>query len=838
MTPSKAQRFIFSGYRIRSDRRSIVFTYRTVFAGGRTLRSSEQIVLPRAIPRSVSKAMLNKVLHGTHLALGVSYYKMFVPPKVQFRGQLSIQQANFWNNLYTKGLGEFIYQNKLSPKDMANFPFSKEEKPIPQRLPKKRRALVGIGGGKDSIVAAELLKDGSLPTDALLVETFGRIELPEAVIKKLGLRTLHIKRIPDPVLLKPPPGALNGHIPISAIYAWLGLLAALIYDYEYVVVANEHSSNIGNVRYRGINVNHQWSKSSTFESLFQDYVRNNITPSITYFSLLRPFYEIRIAEQFSRHKKYFSTFSSCNRAMRSKSTLPEKQRWCCKCPKCVFSFTILAPFVSKNSLLDIFGRNLFDDPALMPRFRDVLGFGQIKPFDCVGTFEETRAALYLAKNKYGSSLAVKTFLPRLGRQTKKQLGDVMRAQQAPNMPDYLRFLGIKNVALLGYAVEGQTTKAYLENHHPKLPITILDKKRDAKYLQKQDKFDLVVRTPGLPKRFVTAPSTTASNIFFSETSANIIGVTGTKGKSTTASLIHHILRSAGKSADLLGNVGTPMLSALSKKRTRNHWHVLELSSHQLDDIRYAPHIAVVTNLFDDHLDYYKSRAKYFAAKQNITLLQGTADYFVYNKEDIRLRAWAKQTRAATVPFGSARLLPDFQNPLLGKHNRANIQAAAIAAKIAGVRPSAISKAIATYKPLPHRLQRVGTFRGIDFFDDAISTTPESTIAALESVPKVQTIMLGGHDRGYSFGKLRKALKKHDVKNVVLFPDSGKRILGKNNSYVTKQTSSMREAVKFAYEKTQAGHVCLLSTASPSFGVWKDYKDKGGQFQRYVRQLGQ
>jgi UDP-N-acetylmuramoylalanine--D-glutamate ligase len=185
------------------------------------------------------------------------------------------------------------------------------------------------------------------------------------------------------------------------------------------------------------------------------------------------------------------------------------------------------------------------------------------------------------------------------------------------------------------------------------------------------------------------------------------------------------------------------------------------------------------------------------------------------------------------PFKAKIPVSKKEIPLLGAHNENNIRAAIAVAKYFNVSDSAIKKAIKNFKPLPHRLELVGTYRGITFYDDAISTTPESTIEAIKTLTGVHTIFLGGTDRGYDFRELEKTLRKHNVKNVVLFPDSGNRILKSEKGFMVLKTASMEEAVQFAYKYTKKGSICLLSTASPSYSVWKNFEEKGGIFKKEI-----
>ncbi len=363
------------------------------------------------------------------------------------------------------------------------------------------------------------------------------------------------------------------------------------------------------------------------------------------------------------------------------------------------------------------------------------------------------------------------------------------------------------------------------------------KKNGKDYLNKQKDYDFAIKTPGIEKSLVNIPYTTATNIFFSEIKKSgnkIIGVTGSKGKSTTTSLIYSILKESGKSVRILGNIGNPMVEAILEPVNSDEIFVVELSSYQLDDIEFFPDIAVVTNLFPEHMDYHNGEKNYYQAKKNIINFQNNKDVFVYNPADKKLLSWARESRGRVVPFVDKSFFNNINLPLIGDHNKRNAAAAVAVAKELGVSDEIIIKAIEKFEPLPHRLEFVGEFKSIKFYDDAISTTPESTIAAIESLKNVDTIFLGGEDRGYNFSSLEKIIKKYKIKNIVLFPDSGKRIKVKGLN--VKRTNSMVDAVKFAYKYTTPGKICLLSCASPSYSVWKNFEEKGDQFKKSVKEF--
>ncbi|MCA9371312.1 UDP-N-acetylmuramoyl-L-alanine--D-glutamate ligase [Candidatus Woesebacteria bacterium] len=399
----------------------------------------------------------------------------------------------------------------------------------------------------------------------------------------------------------------------------------------------------------------------------------------------------------------------------------------------------------------------------------------------------------------------------------------------------------KKILIVGYGKEGKTTKAYLESvlSHPN--IAVVDAKDGPQYLDAQHEFDIAIRSPSVHPSKLTIPTTTATNIFFANCENMIIGVTGSKGKSTSTSLIHHFLSHAGKDARLVGNIGTPALSELLKPYSPETIFVMELSSYQLMDCVYSPHIAVVTTLFPEHMNFHGSVEKYYEAKKHIIIHQAVEDYYIFNPQFTQLMQWVKETQATSIP--EKKFDVDMQlTPLKGEHNLHNIRLALTACEILGIDAKQAMTHLGTFQPLPHRLEFIGTYHDIDFYDDAISTTPESTMAALNTLQFVGTLFLGGEDRGYDFRTLVKELHVLEIGAIVLFPDSGtkiKELIEKEEGYNPRMlvTDSMHDAVAFAYEHTPQGSICLLSTASPSYSIWKNFEEKGDMFAEEVKRLG-
>lgn len=350
--------------------------------------------------------VLKKALFGLHLALGISYYKAFLAPEIKvISGQLSHEQAGFWDKVYANGLGEFFYQNKVDFRNLIRFPYSDKEAEEAVLAGVGNRALVPLGGGKDSLVTAGILQEKGFDFD---IFTLGTHPIIEEQIRRMERKCFQISRTIDPALLaENGKGALNGHVPISMIYAFTALVTAIAGSHKYIVLSNEHSSDYGNVLYFGRTINHQWSKSFEFEKMFNKYVRKFVAKDIYYFSLLRPMYEIKIAQKFAAMEACLSTFTSCNTNF--KIARPGEQKWCKKCAKCAFVFTILAAFVKKEKLVAAFGGNLFADESLWPLFEELLGIKNIKPFDCVGTPEEVRKAFFMARTFYQGDVIMEKF---------------------------------------------------------------------------------------------------------------------------------------------------------------------------------------------------------------------------------------------------------------------------------------------------------------------------------------------------------------------------------------------------------------------------------------------
>jgi 7-cyano-7-deazaguanine synthase in queuosine biosynthesis len=406
------QSFVFDSYSIEKESSSLNFYYRLTTDGDESFTFKDQLIIPGLSSISLLENF-KEIVFALHLILGISYWKLTCPKEIIIKsGSLTKEQSDYWNTVYTKGLGEFFYRNEIDFRGLVSFPYVEDKKVESHHFETDKKALVGIGGGKDSLVSLDLLKKNNIPVTGFVVETQKKYDLISELVETFHLQTLKVTRIIDQQVfeLSKRKDMHDGHIPISAIYAWIAVLCASLNKYSYIVVSNERSANYGNTEKYGVEINHQWSKSEEFERMTQEYISSFITADISYFSLLRPFSELKITELFSRLTSYHHRFSSCNRNFSIHNRIDKK--WCGECPKCAFVFAQLAAFLSKDEVISIFGKNLFADPALEETYKELIGVTGIKPFECVGTPDEVKLAFYLIheKHEFDGDLMMRKFV--------------------------------------------------------------------------------------------------------------------------------------------------------------------------------------------------------------------------------------------------------------------------------------------------------------------------------------------------------------------------------------------------------------------------------------------
>lgn len=446
----------------------------------------------------------------------------------------------------------------------------------------------------------------------------------------------------------------------------------------------------------------------------------------------------------------------------------------------------------------------------------------------------------------------------------------------------------KNIAVVGLGVEGLSSIQYLKKHRAK--VTELDKnpavakasggKARRNYLDGLDKFDLIVRSPGVKlselinnhSSLIISKITSQTKLFFDLCPCPIIGVTGTKGKGTTASLIYEMLKKEGRDVYLGGNIGKPPLEFLDKL-TPQSIVVLELSSFQLQDLTKSPHIAVMLMTTSEHLDYHKDTKEYVDAKRNILSHQSSQDFAIVNRDypaslesdifsDGKIYYISRERQGYDGCFveggsiwiqkngnpstgsgqGKTRIISTSQIRIPGGHNLENACAASMAAYLAGVSFENIAAVLRSFKGLEHRLELVREHNGVRYFDDSFSTTPETAIAAIEAFKNPEILILGGSSKNSDFTELGKVISsKENIKAIIgigiewprikrMINDKGLRI-----KYV-EGLKDMRSIIQSASSISEPGDVVLLTPACASFDMFKNYKDRGEQFKKEVLKL--
>jgi UDP-N-acetylmuramoylalanine--D-glutamate ligase len=388
----------------------------------------------------------------------------------------------------------------------------------------------------------------------------------------------------------------------------------------------------------------------------------------------------------------------------------------------------------------------------------------------------------------------------------------------------------KKVMIWGYGREGRSAEAFLKEHCKPESITIWE--GSPAELRAED-YDYIIKSPGIAYFSEDEKFTSATEIFMSAFRENTVGITGTKGKSTTTALLAHVLRECtGRPVILMGNIGLPCLDYYGEM-TPDTIAVFELSCHQLANARTAPHISIFLNLFEEHLDYYGTLDRYFTAKAHITTRQLPGDFFYCgeNVPEIETAATKEVVRATEV-----RECPGLQ--LFGKHNQLNAEfVRRIAEDRFGCDPDAVNRALASFESLPHRMQKLGEHAGLYWYDDSISTIPEATIQAATSIPGVETLLVGGMDRGIHYGILVDFMKAHPELQFICMYATGARIAKEaGNLPNISVVEELKQAVELARKITPPGKGVALSPAAASYGYFKNFEERGDVFADLVRKL--
>ena len=414
----------------------------------------------------------------------------------------------------------------------------------------------------------------------------------------------------------------------------------------------------------------------------------------------------------------------------------------------------------------------------------------------------------------------------------------------------------KRILILGFGREGKSSLAFVRKYLPHAEVGVADKNADAmkdvnvgafkeakiysgdNYFEAVNDYDIVIKTPGISlkdKDIDLSKITSQTDLFLEEFHNQIIGVTGTKGKSTTSTLIYHLLKESGRDAILAGNIGVPVFDIIENINNATIV-VFELSAHQLQFIHRSPHIGILLNVFEEHLDHFGTFEAYRDAKFNIIRKMGDMDWAVTNDE-FCYEADKMMIHSLNYQYYDFGVNWD-EMPLKGEHNRLNVKAALCAIHAFGITIDEVLPHLYTFQPLEHRQELVGTFHGVTFYNDSISTIPQAAIAAVQTIPNVTFLLLGGFDREIDYAPLIQYLVANPLKHVLYTGKAGNRMFEmlKNAGYQgdIKNFKDLNEAFEIIKSLSKNGDVCLLSPAAASYDQYKNFEERGRIFKELAR----
>jgi hypothetical protein len=404
--------FTFGTYKIDVKRSVVTFTYRVEFKFGIAKTFTDRLFFKDVVPElweKIPKNVLEPTLQALLLMLGINYWPIFRTSNMRIEGfTLTRAQAQFWDSLYLNGLAEFFFTQKINFHNLIAFPYDTSAAALaPTRFNLLARALLLNGAGKDSILSAEILKASGTPFDFF---AFAPTPAHKRIAKLVGANTISVTRRQDPLI----GWLMTSAYPSVSTFTFIATLLAELLGYNSIIFSNERSSDFGNLNYLGLEVNHQWCKSSAAEKMINNYIQSYITPDISTRSLLRKYSELEIVRRFVHYPKYLYDVTSCNAYFwepRFVQLLSRTNYWCKRCPKCIFLFACFSAFLPKKELVNIFGADLYTRKRLLSSFRRILGIEGFKPLDCVGEPEEMILAMHYASSRkeYAGEPAMQLF---------------------------------------------------------------------------------------------------------------------------------------------------------------------------------------------------------------------------------------------------------------------------------------------------------------------------------------------------------------------------------------------------------------------------------------------
>lgn len=431
------------------------------------------------------------------------------------------------------------------------------------------------------------------------------------------------------------------------------------------------------------------------------------------------------------------------------------------------------------------------------------------------------------------------------------------------MDEFIENLKGKKIAILGFGREGKSTYKVIRSYLKDEKIDIIDENENSinntnldentkviithKYIEILSLYDVIFKSPGISfkgvditkfKDKITSELEVLLKYFKNKKNMPVmIGITGTKGKSTTSTLIYNMLKDQGKNVDFIGNIGVPIFEDLNRLEKLD-FVVIEMSSHQLQYVKFSPNVALLLNVYEEHLDHYNSYEEYINSKLNIAKFQDLGDSFIYNPYCDTLKEYVEKLefKSNVIKIKEDNHYDfDFskERKLLGKHNELNIKFVLEVAKILGLDPEKVRNTIYNFEPLEHRMEYVGVFNGITYYNDSIATIPEATINCIEALKNVNTVLIGGMDRGIDYTKLIDYLNNSNVENVICMYSVGEKIYKDIKKEKARKVKDLKEAVELAKKITKKNTICVLSPSAASYGYFKNFEERGRAFKEYV-----
>lgn len=705
--------------------------------------------------------------------------------------------------------------------------------------------LVPIGGGKDSATSLEILKRTN---KKIIGFSVGDHKSINNTAKAADISMVNVKRQIDPELLRwNTDGAFNGHVPVTALVSTLACVAGYCIGAQSVVMSNESSANEATRIVEDVEVNHQFSKSFIAEKYLRDAIASFVNKPINYFSILRILSEYEIFSIFSMAKQFHNCFTSCNRVFKINKN-DRTLSWCGECDKCRFVFIGMSAFLEIEYVSKIFGKNLLDEKNNTQGFLDLIGMGNGKPFECVGTIGETVLLMKKALNKINKKSKLKTVLSSIkdidflsknhklnkgfgvNNFVEKEFIDIIENLKFEEYTsEVLARLDGERIGIVGLGRDTAGIIRYLENIGYKDGISIflpddqnisdIDfvsaneelKINDVGFARKcvrnqsdLDSCTIIFVSPGISKysKFIKSLKKRATTplAWWLATNKSIfpekifIGITGTKGKSTTSSMLKHIL----KDSILLGNIGSSVGSLPLNQLMDSRYIILEVSSFQASYITISPHVGVLTSLFDCHIDWHITPERYYKDKKN--LFEHGCDVVYTSDEDLDI----------TLSEQNENMIFKIMKTIKPEMLKADIQAE-----------------LKTFPGLQYRKEVIAIINGVIYISDVLATAPHSSVEALKDIAKTYKdakifLLYGGANRNVSQSDAIDEFNKIKSKYVVItLPDTGFEVESQLKN--VKHCEDLACGIIWASENAKPGDVVLLAPGAPSFHRYENYE---------------